>query len=119
MVPEDEYEAWPGILGPCRKSSRRGDGVTSIVSLCSFPQAPSPLRFGYLIRAGLWPDSTNHHVGIVWAFCIVCISRKLCQTSNSASRHGRIVSAIRGDAGIHPVRNDPEGEGRWPRPPCA
>src|SRR4051812_41559399 len=48
--PRDNYEAWPGIPRPCRKSSRRGNGVTSFVSLCLLPRIPNPLRFGYLIR---------------------------------------------------------------------
>src|SRR3989337_4410263 len=48
--PRVEHEAWPGIPRPCRKSSRRGDGVTSFVSLYSLPHAPNPLWFGYLIR---------------------------------------------------------------------
>ena len=48
--PRVVYEAWPGILSPCRKSSRRGDGVTSFVSLCLLTRVPNPLRFGYLIR---------------------------------------------------------------------
>ena len=48
--PRVEYEAWPGILSPCRKSSRQDNGVTSFVSLCLLPRAPNPLRFGYLIR---------------------------------------------------------------------
>src|SRR3989337_4541733 len=42
--PRVEHEAWPGLPSPCRKSSRRGDGVTSFVSLCSFPRDPKPLN---------------------------------------------------------------------------
>src|SRR3990170_3646041 len=79
--PNDEYEVWPGILSPCRKSSRRGDGVTSIVSFCSFPQALNPLTIWIFDPRGLWPDSTNHHVGIVWAFCVVYISQSLMDVS--------------------------------------
>src|SRR3989337_1012946 len=42
--PRVEHEAWPGIHSPCRKFSRRGDGVTSFVSLCSLPCDPKPLN---------------------------------------------------------------------------
>src|SRR3989337_2717288 len=75
--PRFEHEAWPGIPSPCRKSSRRGDGVTSIMSLCSLPRAPNPLTVWIFDPRGLWPDSTNHHVGIVWTFCVVYFSRSL------------------------------------------
>ena len=37
---------------------------------------------------GLWPDSTNHHVGIVWAFCVVYISRSLIDVSDGAAHAG-------------------------------
>ena len=37
---------------------------------------------------GLWPDSTNHHVGIVWAFCVVYISRSLIDVSDGVARAG-------------------------------
>src|SRR3990170_8258759 len=79
--PRDSYEALPGILSPCRKSSRRGDGVTSIVSLFSLPRAPNPLTVWIFDPRGLWPDSTNHHVGIVWAFCVVYFSQSLIDVS--------------------------------------
>src|SRR3990170_555404 len=79
--PRDNDEAWPGILSPCRKSSRRSDGVTSIVSLCSLPRAPNSRAVWIFDPRGLWPDSTNHHVGIVWAFCVVYFSRSLIDVS--------------------------------------
>src|SRR3990170_863590 len=62
--PRVEHEAWPGIPSPCRKSSRRGDGVTPIVSLCSLPRAPNSRAVWIFDPRGLWPDSTNHHVGV-------------------------------------------------------
>src|SRR3990170_8953094 len=40
--PRVEHEMWPGLPSPCRKFSRRGDGVTSFVSLCSLPRDPKP-----------------------------------------------------------------------------
>src|SRR4030042_6392299 len=79
--PRVEYEAWPGIPSPCRKSSRRGDGVTSFVSLCSLPRDPNSRAVWIFDPRGLWPDSTNHHVGIVWAFCVVYFSRSLIDVS--------------------------------------
>src|SRR3989337_1123396 len=79
--PRDNYEAWPGIPSPCRKSSKRGNGVTSIVSLCSLPRAPNPRAIWIFDPRGLWPDSTNHHVGIVWAFCVVYFSWSLIDVS--------------------------------------
>ena len=116
--------ARPGILSPCRKSVRRGDVTTYCGSLIVSARSQDTNAFGYVIRVGLWPFSTNHHAGISMGTLRRMYQPKLSrrQRLSGARRVGLGMTALvlRG-LGLLTVRvrNVQECKGRWAQDPCA